>query len=478
MSLASSIPFIVARKELRELARDRQVLWAGVIVWLLVAAAVATAWPEHRRRAVEREALAAAARDQWVSQGAKNPHTAAHFGVYAIKPQTPLAIFDPGVTTFVGTHILLEAHWQNPQQGRAADESPASYRLGSLSPASVLQQLLPLVVILLGYQAIAGERERGTWALLTAQGATAAQVGAGKLLAISAVLVGLLLPPLALATFAALGVANDRDVLLRGGLLVGLYIVYALTWLALTVSASARASSSRRALIVMLGFWIVSTLVVPRAVVDVARLTHRTPSAFSFHEAIYGQKAQGLDGHDPRDARVEALRIQTLTTYGVSKVEDLPLNFDGLALQADEEYGNALFERAYGSLWQTFDRQTDMQRLAGIVAPIQALRFASMALAGTDSAHDRGFVREAEGYRRALVRAMNDDLTHRSKNGDFSYFGDRSTWSRVPEFRYTSPRAAWALGQEWLSCAFMSAWSGASMIGLFATLRSDRLRAA
>jgi ABC-2 type transport system permease protein len=474
----SPVPFIVARKELRELSRDRQVLWAGVIVWLLVTAAVATAWPEHRRRALEREALAAGARDQWVSQGSKNPHTAAHFGVYAIKPQTPLAIFDPGVTTFVGTHVLLEAHWQNPQQGRAADVSPASYRFGSLSPATVLQQLLPLIVILLGYQAFAGERERGTWSLLTAQGATPAQVGAGKLLAIGAVLLGLLLPPLGLATFAALGVTNDRDVLLRGGLLVALYIVYAITWLALTLSASARASSSRRALIVMLGFWIVTTLVVPRAAGDVSRLTHRTPSAFSFHEAIYGQKAQGFDGHDPKDARVAALRVQTLQTYGVSKVEDLPVNFDGLALQADEEYGNALFERAYGSLWQTFDRQTDLQRLAGIVAPIQAVRFASMALAGTDSAHDRGFAREAEGYRRALVRAMNDDLTRGSKSGDFSYVGDRSTWSRVPEFHYASPPAAWALGQEWVSCALISAWFGASLVVFLATVRARRLRAA
>jgi ABC-2 type transport system permease protein len=473
----SSIPFIVASKELRELSRDRQVLWAAVIVWLLVAAGVATAWPEHRRRAVEREALAAGARDHWVSQGAKNPHTAAHFGVYAIKPQTPLAIFDPGVTTFVGTHILLEAHWQNPQQGRAADVSPASYRLGSLSPATVLQQLLPLIVILLGYQAIAGERERGTWSLLTAQGATATQVGAGKLMAIGTVLLALFVPPLALATFAALGVANDRDVLLRGGLLVGLYIVYAIAWLGLTLSASARASSPRRALVVLLGFWIVSTLVTPRAVADVSRLTYRTPSAFSFHEAIYAHKAQGIDGHDTQDERVEALRARALQTFGVSRVEDLPLNFSGLALQADEEYGNALFERAYGSLWHTFDRQTDLQRLAGVVAPIQAVRFASMALAGTDSAHDHAFARDAEEYRRALVRAMNDDLTHGSRSGDFSYVGNRSTWSRVPEFRYSSPAAWWALGQEWLSCALIGVWFSASMISLFASVRSPRMRA-
>jgi hypothetical protein len=156
----SAVPFIVARKELRELLRDRQVLWAAVIVWLLVAAAVATAGPEHRRRAVEREALSAEAREQWLSQGSKNPHTAAHFGVYAIKPQTPLAIFDPGVTTFVGTLVLLEAHWQNPQQGRTADASPASYRFGSLSPAIVLQQLLPLIVFLLGYGPRPSVRQR------------------------------------------------------------------------------------------------------------------------------------------------------------------------------------------------------------------------------------------------------------------------------------------------------------------------------
>lgn len=465
--------FIVARKELLELVRDRRLRWAAVVVWLLAAVSLVTAWPEYRRQAAERDAQHTSARQHWLDQGTKNPHTAAHFGTYAIRPQTPLTLFDPGVTTYVGTQVLLEAHWQNPLQGRAADAAPASYRLGTLSPAAVLQQILPLAIILLGYTAFAGERDRGTWTLLLSQGAGATQIGLGKLLALCGALGVLLVPPVFAGVLAATMAAAERgDVLLRGFLLAILYIAYALTCLAVTLYVSLRSRSSRHAVTMLLTLWIVSTLIVPRAAADLSRILFPSPSAFTFHEGIYAAKAQGLNGHDPEDARVAALRARTLEAYGVTRIEDLPVNFEGLALQADEEYGHRLFERGYGSLQAIFDRQTLLQRLSSVTSPVQAIRLASMAFAGTDAAHDRDFARQAENYRRDLVKAMNDDLTHRSRIGDAAYAGDRSTWARVAAFAYMTPPALWALRAEWLSCGIAALWCGGSLAALWLALRS------
>jgi ABC-2 type transport system permease protein len=38
-----------------------------------------------------------ATREQWLHQGVKNPHSAAHYGVYAFKPKMPLSLVDQGV---------------------------------------------------------------------------------------------------------------------------------------------------------------------------------------------------------------------------------------------------------------------------------------------------------------------------------------------------------------------------------------------
>jgi ABC-2 type transport system permease protein len=455
----TSIAAITARKELLDLARSGRLRWGAAIVWLLVAASMIMAWPEYQRRVAGRAAAHVAAREHWLEQGAKNPHTAAHFGVYAVKPVTPLTIFDPGVTTYVGTQVLLEAHWQNPLLTRPADVAPLAYRAGLLSPAAVLQVVLPLLIILLGYGVIADERARGTWGLLMAQTPAPLKVGIGKLLGQLAAVGALLLPAVSLAVAAALWLSPaDATAMARGALTIAAYVGYAAAWLAVTLLVSAGAASPRRALTVLVAFWIVSTLIVPRAAAEISRAVFPTPSAFEFHEALYRQKADGLDGHNPEDARVEALRAETLKTYGVQRVEDLPINFEGLALQADETYGNAVFDRAYGEVAATFDRQARLQRLASVISPAQALRAVSAALAGTDVAHDRDFASQAETYRRRLVAAMNNDLTLHSKTGDFTYEGDRSTWASVPAFVYTPPPASWAVRQEWASFAVLALW--------------------
>jgi ABC-2 type transport system permease protein len=252
------------------------------------------------------------------------------------------------------------------------------------------------------------------------------------------------------------------------------YLLYLGGFVSLSLAVSALAQSSRLALIALLAFWIANGLIFPRAVSDLSKRLYPTPSSFEFHERIYGEKERGVDGHNPEDKRLAELKTNVLRQYGVTKLEDLPVNFEGIALQAGEEYTSSLFDQHYGSLWDAFERQNQMHQVAGALAPLLAMRSLSMGLAGTDFAQHRHFAEAAEQYRRRLVKMMNDDLTAKSKTGDFSYFGDERVWAQVPEFEYHAPSVGWVLKRQVWSIAVLALWF---LFAAAAMLRSaDRIR--
>jgi ABC-2 type transport system permease protein len=457
---------LIAHKEWLEMTRDGRFRAAAAIVSALLLISLATGWTYHRDMRAQHEAAARTARSHWLTQPAKNPHSAAHYGIYAFKPQLPLSFLDRGVDPYTGVTVWLEAHRQNDFLYRPAQDGTAAQRFGNLTAATVLQLILPLLIILLAFGAFAAEREQGTLRQVLSLGVRRTDLALGKAIGVAAGL-GALLVPAVIVGAAALALGNDLvpATLPRATLLALAYLAYFAVFLAVAIAASAYARSSRAALVGLLGFWILNGLVAPRLTADVARTLHPTPSAFEFAQRVKHQLENGIDGHDPTDQRYARLEREVIARFGVARVEELPVNFDGIRLQEGEEYGNKVFDKNYGELWDTFERQSRVHEAAGVVAPMLAIRSLSMGLAGTDFEQHRHFAVAAEQYRRKLVKAMNDDMTVNSRSGDFDYMADARLWERMEDFQYTAPDAAWVLGNKTLSIAVLLIWLiGAALV--------------
>src|SRR4030088_1023766 len=95
----------IARKEFVELLRDgRFRSAAAVVIALLVTALIAGAY--YQRDLVGQQRAAQAAEQAcWYAQEPKNPHSAAHYGLYAFKPRLAPAFLDPGVDPYTGTLV-------------------------------------------------------------------------------------------------------------------------------------------------------------------------------------------------------------------------------------------------------------------------------------------------------------------------------------------------------------------------------------
>jgi ABC-2 type transport system permease protein len=211
-------------------------------------------------------------------------------------------------------------------------------------------------------------------------------------------------------------------------------------------------------LLALLAFWIVNSLLVPRLAADAAERLHPAPNAKIFWEAVSKDLKEGIDGHNTRDQRVEKLKQQVLAQYQVARVEDLPVNFSGISLQAGEEYGNQVFDKHVGELWETYARQENVHSFAALAAPFMALRAWSMGLSGTDLGQHRHFVTAAENYRRALNKMMNEDLTYNSKIQGYNYFAQRDLWEKSPDFVYAAPALGWVLREQSWSAAALLCW--------------------
>ena len=152
----------VARKELLEILRDGRFRVLSIAVLAVSLLSLAVGWKQYTDVAKQHQQAQAATRAQWLNQTKKNPHSAAHYGVYAFKPKSPLAIVDTGIDPYMGVAVWLEAHKQNEFKYRPAQDRTAVQRFGEMTAAETLQALVPLFIVLMTFGAFAAEREQGT----------------------------------------------------------------------------------------------------------------------------------------------------------------------------------------------------------------------------------------------------------------------------------------------------------------------------
>lgn len=442
---------VIARREVREIVRDGRFIASAICVAGLLLVAIATGWAHYREVSAQHVRAQAETRRHWLGQPPKDPHSAAHYGIYAFKPRVPLALFDSGIDRYAGVAALLEAHKQNDFQFRPAQDQSTVLRFGELTAATTLQFVLPLLLLLLCVDAFAGERERGTLRLLVSAGAPPRSVAVGKLLGIVAAL-SLIVVPAAIAGGAALALASDAAFMAgafgRGAVVAAIYAVY-LTGVACTgLAVSGCTRTARRALVIVIAGWSVNVVLAPRVATEVARWLYPAPGAFAFAERIERATYDGLDVHTYNVRRARDLERRLLQQYGVRHVRDLPVNFRGVDYLEREAHANRVFDEAYGNLWATFEQQERVQQTASVLAPLLAVRSLSMAVAGTDFAHHRRFAAAAEAYRRRLVETMNTTLAHGATSATPTFTAGPELWATLPPFVYRAPSVAWALSTQ------------------------------
>lgn len=453
----------IIKKEILTALRDTRLQICGGILVMLMLMAILVGKQGQELIATERAEAQAAMYDTWVNQGEKHPHGAAHFGQFAFKPKPVLSFLDIGLDNYTGVSVFLEAHKQNEILFSNSQEGNGMTRFGELTAALILQILLPLLIVFLSFNTFTKEREEGTLKLLHAQGISMRKLFYGKSWGIYA-MVMLIFLPLVLLAYLVLddhSATLDQEVLIKFISLTASYALYFFVFVLFSVLISAFARNSSLSLLSLIGLWIISCIVIPKATANLADKVYPTPSQFEFKNAIKDKVKNGIDGHNPSDIRLASLKEEVLEEYGVATIEELPVNWSGIAMQAGEEYTDQVYDQEFARIEENYKQQNRLSEWAAFINPYLAVRNLSMALAGTDFTHHIAFAKAAEGYRRAFVKKMNNDMEVNHKPG--IAYGDykigEEMWTSIAPFSYQLPSLSNILSDQWRSIMALLLWT-------------------
>jgi len=431
------ITFRILKNELLRLARDRVLMVLSVLVLILLTVSVLTGHQFVKQLSVAQTEAEHIARLQWEQQGAKNPHSAAHYGTFAFKPVSLLMVFEPGITRYTGVSLFLEGHRQNAASFSLAEDQEASLRFAELKPAFIFTYLFPLLIIFAGFRMISSEKESGMYRFLIAQGVTRKQMLAGKALALWLLVLALFLPFFVLGLLVAGLVAAPSIELLRYILISVVWLVYFGIIVNLTIGTSALVKHSNMAMVGLLAFWITIALVVPKVTSNIAANRYPVPSTTEFYQAVRDDLLEGVDGHNPFSEHSVAFRDSVLAAYGVEIVDDLPFNFRGMMLQEAEEFEKRIYDLHLSRIEEIHARQMGAFSVGTLFSPALAMRLSAMHFAGTDRHAFNRFTAQAESYRIDLMRVLNNDLRDNTVGDQaVGYVAHERFFSENPMFVY------------------------------------------
>jgi ABC-2 type transport system permease protein len=452
----------IIRKEWLEYRQDRKTWWIAGCICLLFAVALVSGMKYYTAATQKSNEAQKASYEQWLSQGKKNPHSAAHYGFYAFKPLSPLAVIDRGMESYLGQAVWLEAHNQNEVKERDATDAGSIVRFGNMSIAFIFIFLLPLGIVLMGFNLFSKEKEYGTFPLLLSNSSSMSSVFAAKAIALYGLVVILLLPMLTLSALGMYCAAEWKEWQQAiPGLLVmsSFFFLYYAVWVLLSLYISSLVNNSSVSLVALLAFWVFGTFFMPRIGSIFSKTLFPAPSSFAFSHAVRLDNEMGIDRRTPAAVRQELFEDSLLKQYKVTTVVDLPLNIRGLNLKRGEEYGYFIFEKNYGALDKIYHRQDEIINWLNLVSPAQSMRSISAGFSGTDINKQQHFAALAEDHRRLIASTMNDDIAENSR-GTAIYEVDENLWKKIPPFRYKEQKLASVFIMQLLPAFSLVAWLG------------------
>jgi ABC-2 type transport system permease protein len=446
-----------------EILRNRSTIWLMGICNVLLIFALIVGHKNLRFQQNLVKEYSHDVRERWENNPDKHPHRMAHYGYLAFRDKHPLSFFDYGLDAFVGNTVFLEAHRQNTVNFSKASLSTGLLRFGELSAATILQILLPLLLLFWGFGLVAQERENGTLKIILAQGVSWQDLLWGKILGLFSLSLGSSLPAMIISfIFLIINDLSFENFTRFLGIFL-IYHIYLLLISGVAVWGSASSQKSKTALVKLIGFWLLMILVLPKVAQVVSQSVYPSPSKIEFDTAVESEIVKQGDSHNPNDLHYKAIKDSLLVAYGVDSTHKLPFNYSGYIMREGERLSAQTFNEHQKSLVQGYQNQQNLVKITALFSPFLAVKNLSMALTGTDFGTYNDFQNQAENYRYNLAQTMNElqikYISNKAKNSaDKKAIISKKHWEELPPFEYRFLGLFTALKQEIFSILSIVFW--------------------
>ncbi|MCC6964309.1 MAG: ABC transporter permease subunit [candidate division Zixibacteria bacterium] len=320
-------------------------------------------------------------------------------------PPEPVAALVTGIANDIGRTTEIQGRGELSAQDSKFNEDPIYAVFRFLDLEFLFQVVLSLFAILLGYDAISGEKERGTLRLSFANAIPRHVYILGKLLGAGAALILPLLLALGIGCLLLplLGVPMTGTDWGRLVLIIGSGLLYFALFLSLAIFVSALTQRSSSSFLLLLAAWIMCVLIVPRAAVVLAGRAVDVPSVdeigsqkMRFQMQQFQEDRENWKNFKPSHQQDPEATMAELNRF----MEEAADKRD----QKMKEFSERLNE-------QRTNKQHEQEQVAlGLarISPAASLSLALTNLAGTSLNLKQHYKEEATAYQEGYAKFMKE----------------------------------------------------------------------
>jgi len=445
---------IIAQHEWRHL-RARRTTWLAL--FFLAASIVFGAcnggrWADFQHQTIEKARIyEAETYDELANRLASpdgewpDPTDAAYIGTFygrsAVLPPAPLAPLAVGQSDLAPYNLYVSGKSLANTHTKAAEElgNPQAYVTGRFDTAFALVVVLPLVLLVLLFDVLSGERERGTLSLILSQ-----PVRLRLLLQIKAGLNAALVAGTAVVALTTGLALNGADFGAAGAisgllLVVAATTLYTIVWTALALWVSSRGWNSATNALSLASVWVLLVILLPGLIGLASGYVNPVPSRTALIEA-------------ERDAqnRWGSRGAELLSVYYDENPDALPadlnLAFPEFALAYTAVQG--AIQDSLGPILAGYERalteQEQLARRLSLLSPPALLQEALTELAGTGHARHAAYLRQVARFHKEHRQFFVPKAYRKTPLTTEDY-------RDMPRFTFTDPggrlaRILWPLG--------------------------------
>jgi ABC-type transport system involved in multi-copper enzyme maturation permease subunit len=376
-------------------------------------------------------------------------------------PPQPLMTLVNGVSNDIGRNIAMSGRGELSAQNTRFNDEPIFAIFRFMDLEFIFGVILSLFAIIFAYDAINGEKVRGTLKLCFANSVSRASFIGGKL-AGSFVGLGLaLMIPMLIgcAMLPVLGIQLTTDEWIRLGLILIAGIAYFGLFLALAMAISAATSKPSNAFLIGLVVWIFAELIVPRASVLISGRLVEVPNIDEITAQKNRYRIQLFDEDRPKMANFQVepgTEMEEIMGQFSSFMADL-----GAARQEKMDVFNARLNEDFTNRRRA---QENLALSLSRVSPTSVFTLASTELAGTSLRLQNSFMDEAYNYQESYADFMTEK-TGNTRGGGFRMImvttGDDALEpeplepDEMPQFEYASQSAGIAAANSMLDIGLL-----------------------
>jgi|GEM_PF-5848709 len=328
--------------------------------------------------------------------------------VAVLKRPSPLAFLAEGQSKNLPAYLLVSASFVDYP---LADVSKRPFLASrpSLDWAFVIGYLFSLVALLMSFDAVAGERERGTLKLVLSHNVSRATVLAGKWGGIMMVLVPVFLLGAAinLSIIITSRVINfTAEIMTVIAWVVGLTIIFLGAHVIIGLLASSLAAKASTALVICFVFWVIEVVLVPSSAALASQFLAPIPDSKIYQTELKSAQQR----YDVNRPEISSLMIDEILDRPDLSDREKENQLNELQQTIIRQHRQA-YETLHRELIQIREqyvnrliRQSHMVQLLSAMSPVSLYQSLLSSLAGTDFRNHELFYRAANQYRQSFAR--------------------------------------------------------------------------